>query len=78
MIFSAKSLAAATLVAVSLLTFQGQALAQKGRASWYAMTSKTASGERCDPNALTAAHRSLPRHQVRGKSAQRPHGVVAS
>jgi rare lipoprotein A len=60
MILSAKSLAAATLVAVSLLTFQGQALAQTGRASWYAMTSKTASGERCNPNALTAAHRSLP------------------
>jgi rare lipoprotein A len=37
-----------------------QALAQRGHASWYALTSKTASGERCDPNALTAAHRTLP------------------
>lgn len=34
--------------------------AQCGKASWYALTSKTASGERMNPNALTAAHRSLP------------------
>lgn len=27
-----------------------------GRASWYALTSKTASGERMDPSKLTAAH----------------------
>lgn len=33
---------------------------QVGGASWYALTSKTASGERMNPNALTAAHRSLP------------------
>ena len=36
------------------------ASAQCGRASWYALTSKTASGERMNPSALTAAHRSLP------------------
>ena len=60
MIFSAKSLAAATVVAVSILTFQGQAIAQTGRASWYALTSMTASGERCNPSAMTAAHPSLP------------------
>lgn len=30
-----------------------------GRASWYALTSKTASGERMDPSKLTAAHRKL-------------------
>ena len=34
--------------------------AEGGRASWYALTTRTASGERCDPRALTAAHRSLP------------------
>ena len=33
---------------------------QVGSASWYALTSKTASGERMNPNALTAAHRSWP------------------
>jgi rare lipoprotein A len=31
-----------------------------GHASWYALTSKTASGERMNPAQLTAAHRSLP------------------
>jgi rare lipoprotein A len=36
------------------------ASAQCGRASWYALTSKTASGERMNPAAMTAAHRKLP------------------
>lgn len=36
------------------------ASAQCGRASWYALTSKTASGERMNPAAMTAAHRTLP------------------
>lgn len=31
-----------------------------GRASWYALTSKTASGERMNPAAMTAAHKTLP------------------
>ena len=35
-------------------------LAQCGRASWYSLHSKTASGERMNPSALTAAHRTLP------------------
>ncbi|MCF3640788.1 septal ring lytic transglycosylase RlpA family protein [Rhizobium sp. TRM95111] len=30
-----------------------------GRASWYALTSRTASGERMNPTLMTAAHRSL-------------------
>ena len=34
--------------------------AQCGRASWYAMHTRTASGERMNPSALTAAHRTLP------------------
>jgi rare lipoprotein A len=42
------------------MVFQSEALAQSGRASWYALTSKTASGERCNPSAMTAAHRTLP------------------
>lgn len=36
------------------------AFAQCGGASWYALHSRTASGERMNPSALTAAHRSLP------------------
>ncbi|WP_346893508.1 septal ring lytic transglycosylase RlpA family protein [uncultured Roseibium sp.] len=33
---------------------------QCGKASWYALTSMTASGERANPNAMAAAHRTLP------------------
>lgn len=36
------------------------AASQCGTASWYALHSKTASGERMNPAAMTAAHRSLP------------------
>jgi rare lipoprotein A len=36
------------------------AFAQCGRASWYALHSRTASGERMNPAAMTAAHRTLP------------------
>jgi len=51
-----------TGVAIIALTivFSGEVFAEVGRASWYSLTSRTASGERCDPGALTAAHRSLP------------------
>ena len=55
-----RSFLTAVFISVSLLTFNKSALAEIGRASWYSLTSKTASGERCDPGALTAAHRSLP------------------
>ena len=36
------------------------AAAECGKASWYALGSRTASGERMNPSAMTAAHRSLP------------------
>ena len=36
------------------------AAAQCGRASWYALHSRTANGERMNPSAMTAAHRTLP------------------
>jgi rare lipoprotein A len=53
--------AAASLLSIVLLSaFSFPASAQCGRASWYAMSSKTASGERMNPSAMTAAHRSLP------------------
>lgn len=45
---------------VILAAWPEPALAQCGRASWYALNSRTASGERMDPAAMTAAHRSLP------------------
>lgn len=53
---STAALAAAALLAMSAVP----AAAQCGSASWYALTSKTASGERMNPSAMTAAHRSLP------------------
>jgi rare lipoprotein A len=55
-VIAAASLASALLIAASV----APASAQCGRASWYALTSRTASGERMNPSALTAAHRSLP------------------
>lgn len=33
---------------------------QCGSASWYALHSRTASGQMMNPNAMTAAHRTLP------------------
>lgn len=45
--------AAATLSVVSPAS---SAEPSCGRASWYALTSRTASGERMDPSKLTAAH----------------------
>jgi rare lipoprotein A len=53
---SGLALAASLTLAVST----GSASAQCGRASWYALHSRTASGERMNPSAMTAAHRSLP------------------
>lgn len=49
---------AAGLVCVA--TGAGAAPGHCGGASWYALGSRTASGERMDPHALTAAHRTLP------------------
>ncbi|WP_163265006.1 septal ring lytic transglycosylase RlpA family protein [Chelativorans alearense] len=49
------------LAATACIAFlPAAAHAQCGSASWYALTSKTASGERMNPAAMTAAHRSLP------------------
>ena len=47
-------------VVLVLLFGMEPALAKSGRASWSQHTTRTASGERCDPSSLTAAHRSLP------------------
>lgn len=57
-----KALAAGAMLATGLFFVASTipASAQCGRASWYALTSKTASGERMNPSAMTAAHRSLP------------------
>ena len=39
---------------------QAEAASQCGKASWYKMGHTTANGERMNPKALAAAHRSLP------------------
>ena len=48
------------LTGVTILIFgnTAQAASSCGKASWYALTSQTASGEQMNPQAMTAAHRS--------------------
>jgi rare lipoprotein A len=46
--------------AAALLPLSAAKAEQVGSASWYALTSQTASGEMMDPSAMTAAHPSLP------------------
>ena len=47
-------------MAVAFFHQAAPALAQCGKASWYAEHGRTASGERMKPGARTAAHRTLP------------------
>ncbi len=47
-------------MAVAFFHQAAPALAQCGKASWYAERGRTASGERMNPGARTAAHRTLP------------------
>lgn len=60
--FPTTASAAGVVLAASIIVLStaDMASAQCGRASWYALYSKTASGERMNPSAMTAAHRSLP------------------
>lgn len=51
--------AAVFMLSAFASTHAEAAAANCGRASWYALTSKTASGERMNAARLTAAHRSL-------------------
>ena len=54
---------AAGLIAFAAMGFAGaraEAADQCGKASWYALYSQTASGEMMNPEAMTAAHTSLP------------------
>jgi rare lipoprotein A len=54
-----KPCVAAILLACALLTVSVAAQAESGHAAYYG-GGRTASGERSKPNALTAAHRTLP------------------
>lgn len=65
------------ILAAAILAPLGAAHAQVGNASWYALRSTTASGERMNPNALTAAHRTLPfGTKVRVKNLHNGRSVV--
>lgn len=65
------------LAAAILLPLGTTNAAQVGNASWYALRSTTASGERMNPNALTAAHRTLPfGTKVRVKNLHNGRSVV--
>ncbi len=56
----AKIISVGLMGAAMMLPLNAAKADQVGHASWYALTSQTASGERMNPNELTAAHRSLP------------------
>jgi rare lipoprotein A len=56
----AKMITVGLLGTAVLLPFDLAAASQVGHASWYALHSRTASGEMMNPSELTAAHRSLP------------------
>lgn len=67
--------AAVLMISAFSATHAEAAAVNCGRASWYALTSKTASGERMNPAGMTAAHRTLPlgskvrvTNQINGKS----------
>lgn len=54
-----KFFAVAASAALAIVLCQSPAAAQCGKASWYALHSRTASGEMMNPSAMTAAHRSM-------------------
>jgi rare lipoprotein A len=56
----AKIIVMVGLLGAATLPLNAALADQVGHASWYALTSQTASGEQMNPSALTAAHRSLP------------------
>jgi rare lipoprotein A len=56
--FVAGILAAGVMILLAIAP--ANASGQTGKASWYKMGTRTASGERFKPNGLTAAHRTLP------------------
>lgn len=53
-------IAAVAMAAFAAGAFPASARVQCGKASWYAMHTRTASGERANPQALVAAHKTLP------------------
>ncbi len=58
--FIASTGLAMSALAMSAIAGIAPAAAQSGLASWYALHSRTACGEKMNPAAMTAAHRTLP------------------
>jgi rare lipoprotein A len=56
----ARIVTAGLIGATTMLTLDVAKAEQVGHASWYAVHSRTASGEQMNPSDMTAAHRSLP------------------
>ncbi|MGL4488447.1 MAG: septal ring lytic transglycosylase RlpA family protein, partial [Rhizobiaceae bacterium] len=54
-----KSISICAGALAAMLVMGDVALAQCGGASWYALRSRTASGEMMNPSAMTAAHKTL-------------------
>lgn len=59
-IASLRTVLSASVLFLMLGAVSAHAGSACGGASWYALRSKTASGERMNPSDLTAAHRTLP------------------
>jgi len=57
---SLRTVLSASVLFLMLGSISANAGSACGGASWYALRSKTASGERMNPSDLTAAHRTLP------------------
>ncbi len=55
-----KQLTISAAMMATVLMLSGNAYAECGGASWYALHSRTASGEMMNPGAMTAAHKTLP------------------
>jgi rare lipoprotein A len=68
---------AALSVAAGLKSGEAEAASQCGKASWYKMGSRTASGERMNSSILAGAHRTLPfGTQVRVENLKNGKSVV--
>ena len=60
LVFAAYGLMMLALLGLNTTPAEAASPTQCGKASWYALYSRTASGEMMNPNLLTAAHRFLP------------------
>lgn len=60
LVFAAYGLMMLAMLGLNTTPAEAASPTQCGKASWYALYSRTASGEMMNPNLLTAAHRFLP------------------